>query len=369
MRYRTVDAIRGAAALVVALAHSYQFPWPGIYGVEPPWPALNLLWYLGNFAVAAFIATSGFCLMLPVLQNDELTLTNGVKNFFSRRFLRVFPPHFFCLAICVLLIWSLIGTPTHTHWDVSLPVTTKAFFAHLFLVNNFFPDVQTKINGVFWSIALEWQLYFIFPLFLWLVRTCGIVVSLLVSIVGTYFLDAALTASPYAGTRIHLLFAFISGACGAICLRRFAKIPQFLTGAGGVILIVLLTLFIVALIQFQPFIGLDTLRFSELVIGVITSALLIRMIKNEEDKRQGPLVRRLVIAPLATLGIFSYSIYLMHFPLLQVFWQLTLMKSAWSDQTRYAILMLIEFPIILALCRVFYLLFELPFIKAMRKYR
>ncbi|HEX6799049.1 MAG TPA: acyltransferase family protein, partial [Ktedonobacterales bacterium] len=89
-----VDGARGIAAVYVALHHCWQIVWS-----ETPHP-LPFLWSLldwlayGSFAVSAFIAISGFSLMLPVARGDG-RLPGGAWTFFKRRARRILPPYYF----------------------------------------------------------------------------------------------------------------------------------------------------------------------------------------------------------------------------------------------------------------------------------
>ena len=67
------------------------------------------------------------------------------------------PPYWAALAISVLLIAAgLIGSPSGD------PVAAKDVVVHFFLIQDAVEN--TPPNGVFWSIAVEWHIYFLFPL-------------------------------------------------------------------------------------------------------------------------------------------------------------------------------------------------------------
>lgn len=52
----------------------------------------------------------------------------------------------------------------------------KDLITHLTFTNNLFGDVNcmTHLNGVLWTVAVEMQLYLIFPLLVWLFRKCPV---------------------------------------------------------------------------------------------------------------------------------------------------------------------------------------------------
>jgi peptidoglycan/LPS O-acetylase OafA/YrhL len=62
------------------------------------------------------------------------------------------------------------------------------------------------------------------------------------------------------------------------------------------------------------------------------------------------------------LGLFSYSIYLVHGPLLALVDEDILRKLHVSPLLTFAILLLVAVPVILVVCYAFHLMFEAPFL-------
>src|ERR1700683_757665 len=160
-----LDGLRGLAALYVMLHHAWLTVWTdprtfpgGRTGLLTDWLAF------GHLAVTVFIVLSGFCLAIPVVQSNGV-LSGGPKRFFKKRARRILPPYYFSLTLSCILLLVAIGHPTHTVWDVALPMNPhawiKALAAHLLLVEDFVESYM--LNYVLWSVALEWQIYFLFP--------------------------------------------------------------------------------------------------------------------------------------------------------------------------------------------------------------
>jgi peptidoglycan/LPS O-acetylase OafA/YrhL len=128
-------------------------------------------WLLyGHFAVSVFIVISGFCLMLPVVRGPG-RIPGGPLAFLGRRARRILPPYYCALAFSLVLIALWIGQKTGTHWDISIPVTWQDVVYNLLLVQDVFAG--GKVNHAFWSIAVEWRIYFLFPMFVFLRRRLG----------------------------------------------------------------------------------------------------------------------------------------------------------------------------------------------------
>src|SRR5579884_1165265 len=155
--------MRALAAYVVFVNHAYAQVWPPWLPALPP-RFLSMFSYslvAGHLSVSVFIVISGFCLTLPVCRAGG-ELRGGVRGFLTRRARRILPPYYGALAFCLVLIWTVIGRPTGSLWDVPIRVTPVAVAAHALLVQDLFGT--GAINYVFWSIAVEWQIYFLFPL-------------------------------------------------------------------------------------------------------------------------------------------------------------------------------------------------------------
>lgn len=173
-----LDAIRGAAALYVVCHHSVmQIVVLGDHAHDPFYRILQLLTLYGHYAVDIFIVLSGYCLMLPVLAKNEF---GSLSQFYLRRTIRIVLPYFAALILSLLLIYILIGQQDGTNWaETSLPVSLATTIKHVFLIHQWFPDATTKINPVFWSVGVEYQIYFLFPLFYWLARKLNFIHALI----------------------------------------------------------------------------------------------------------------------------------------------------------------------------------------------
>jgi peptidoglycan/LPS O-acetylase OafA/YrhL len=166
-----LDYLRGLAIFLVFIFHCYQMTF-GVGGQGNPtasqwmqmspwmWPLLPVS--LGWVGVPIFFVISGFCIHLSHARSRE----KGFKTFFLRRFFRIYPPY-----LVALLFFALIFPFTRLGFK-SLDDLVN-FTTHLLLVHNFNLGSLYGINGAFWSIAVEVQLYLLYPLLLWLVRGGG----------------------------------------------------------------------------------------------------------------------------------------------------------------------------------------------------
>jgi peptidoglycan/LPS O-acetylase OafA/YrhL len=166
-----MDGIRGLAALYVLAGHvaGEIASRPGSDAL-PVWLlAICRSFTLSHFVVAVFIVLSGYVLMMPVAQSADGALRGGLASYVKRRFLRIVPAYYAALALsAAIVIWTPhLASGIGSDWDRSVPALThKAIFTHLFLLHNLFWDSIYKLDGPAWTVATEWQIYFLLPLIL-----------------------------------------------------------------------------------------------------------------------------------------------------------------------------------------------------------
>jgi len=214
------DTMRGVALIGVFLAHcrGEAYGWDFDPSHARTLDAiLTFPLFLGAAAVPIFFAISGFCIHLAhrrSTRQDWLT-------FFTRRFFRIYPPY------CVALILECILFRTHllTTGEV---INHSQFFSHLFLIHNGWERTLYGINGSFWSIAVEVQVYLLYPLLFVMARALGWTRTLVITAVIELSLRSwaavciALHAAPPPTFLIQSPFAYwFSWAIGAAVTEAF----------------------------------------------------------------------------------------------------------------------------------------------------
>ncbi len=185
-RLDSIDVLRGLAALSVGLFHLWghdgTYPWPS-YGVVKQSADPHLLSYLtspmrwGFLGVSLFLVLSGFCIHLPLARRKAKSGSYGfsAKEFYLRRMWRLYPAYF--VAVIVAVVMLFIG---NRFFGQSQSVPSLADIAiHLTMLHGVFEHSFYTIVSVFWSLALEFQLYLAYPLFLLLFRKFGVTKSVL----------------------------------------------------------------------------------------------------------------------------------------------------------------------------------------------
>ncbi len=371
LRLDALDGIRGLAALYVALYHALGYAGyttTQYTDLSAPMQLIAAILDLGVYAVPVFIVVSGFCLMLPLAQRDTTYLPGGVSSYVLRRAWRILPSYYVMLLLSLGLIALLpiLQTPQQTNWDTKIPVTIGAIISHLLLIHNIHPGWIYKINGPMWSVAVEWQIYFLFPaLLLPLLRRSNLVITVvLATAVGT--LPHLLLPARVNLDDMHPWFVglFAMGMAGAVV--AFSNDPKiaayrmkirwgWLTAALAIGLSA--TLFLKKdWTGWHPYI-------TEPWVGIVVMCWLIQYIKVSRQGERRSLSQRLLESrTLVTLGIFSYSIYLVHNPI-QGLVNLETLHINMSADARLAMMLVVVTPFAVLCSYGFYLLFERKFMR------
>lgn len=228
-----------------------------------------------------------------------------------------------------------------------LPVDQGAMLAHTFLLHDLSPDWKYKINGVLWSIALEAQLYLIFPILVQSVRKFGRLPTLAVTSALAVTLMVALPDS--VKLNVWFLPLFVLGMAAAY--MAFKPHPRFGTYPREANVLALLAMGALILLLANN----GWISSTDCLVGLATASLCYSQ-TVEPQQRMG---RWLNSRPLVCLGTFSYSLYLMHHPIAQtLYW---LRPTTWTVSTIVAFQFFVSLPVIVGLTWGFSLLFERPF--------
>ena len=326
------------------------------------WPSPEVLRWTGIFfyghdAVDVFIVISGYSLMLPVLRNMG-AFPGGAKRFYVKRFRRIVPPYLAALALSLLLIFTCIGTKTGTHWDISLPVTWRDIVAHVLLVQDVYHP--GKINGAMWSIAVEWHIYAWFPLLLWSWRKYSPWLTALVMLALAYAGQAVVGGTPYSVISPAYYFLFVLGMIAASINFGNETMSNLSKAPWGIITAALFAGFVIAC-RLQSFEQIVQRQFGmDLLMGATAAALLVTAGLGQSS----PVTRVLSTRRLAAVGTFSYSLYLVHAPIIQLVSQVLWRFVGRSESlAMYVLQVLFTVPLCLLIAHRMYLLFEKPFLQ------
>lgn len=108
----------------------------------------------GYMFVDLMLMLSGFLLYLPWANGRQ----RSTRDFYARRALRILPSYWLCLT--VMLVFAL-SQPDFSDGER----LAKDLLAHLSFTHNlfYFSYVQTRLNVVLWTLAVEVQFYLLLP--------------------------------------------------------------------------------------------------------------------------------------------------------------------------------------------------------------
>lgn len=359
-----LDGIRALAALFVVFHHTWQGPFGRVASIG----LLGLLtnWALyGHLAVDVFIVLSGFCLVLPIAQSKYIK--GGPRNFYFKRAHRILPPFYFAIALSLFVNFVIHKIGNHSL------ISPTGVFVNLLLLQDWFPEFN--VLGPLWSVALEWKIYFLFPLFVWIWRRFGVGFMLLAATVigyGATLIFHMLRPEVAMGNTCPwyvLLFAIgMSSGISAVNNTQImpdVKLRWFLPMSIVCSICVLMKWPITAL--GEQVLYVPHLPLIDPFIGVSTAAALLLLYRNQSNNS----IRILQLPswrPLAYIGTFAYSIYLVHLPMLWItvgiLHKIPVLKS--SVPLTALVLFLFVIPFIVAVAYIFYLVCERPFLNKNR---
>jgi len=167
-----LDYLRGVAILAVLVFHTLgmafghdALPWRGWFRDFSG--GGSFLWFLpigmiGQAGVAVFFVVSGFCIHFSFE-----TQGGHWGGFYVRRFFRIYPPYLLALLLSVVI---LAINPGLDFFSVDF---WRQLLSHVFLVHNFDSATIYGFNAALWSLAVEAQLYLLYPILSWLAGRIG----------------------------------------------------------------------------------------------------------------------------------------------------------------------------------------------------
>lgn len=317
-----IDGARAWLALVVLVSHAFDFT--GLGGFDARSLAGQASWHAANLAVDVFIIISGFVICHMRLRRPEPYIL-----YIARRALRIFPVYLICLGIALLTAPILHDAIIAVPWSdgmmraFAVAETTqltpthlpRLLLAYLTLVEGALPDTvldQTSFRLLppAWSLSLEWQFYLVAPFWIAFVRTSrGPMISSALAIVawvlfergafGPFSLPSFLpAAAPYFAIGIATRLALEGG-------RPAARQRHAITATAGAAAPFLLVGWLLGCVHTR-----------DVLVATLLWMLLVILITRGSNRRHGSLAFLLEASWVVAIGRRSFSVYILHWPLL-----------------------------------------------------
>jgi len=249
-----LDGLRGVAILLVLIIHYASF-WP-----RDSQFSMYLYRTLGicTTGVQLFFVLSGFLITGILLDSKETTL-HYFRNFYMRRFLRIFPLYYAAVAIfsiyALALAFGAVRPGQMLGFENNAALNPHEYLSYLpwllTYTSNFWSMIHNELMhvvGPYWTLAIEEQFYLVWPLLVFfLPRKAVLWTSIgLVLVSALWWCLAATTAMGY--TTIYVatpaqVNALGAGAMLAVMMRDpkmrylMAKLSLPILAISGVIIV------------------------------------------------------------------------------------------------------------------------------------
>lgn len=292
-RFEALDGWRGLAALAICFYH-----------VPVVLPMLQKLprWENMELMVDLFLVLSGF--VIAHSWGDRIRDGGSFRAFAAKRFWRIMPMHIAMLAVLVMLELAKLAASK----VVALPLEAAPFtetksiaklVSNLFLTQAMHFHDSTSWNLPAWSISVEFWTYMVFGAVVLLARRMAMPVFLALILSALTVLVAVsprtlLVSNDWGFARA--IYDFFVGAVTYQLFRRGTLRSTF--GVVGEIATVGLVLLFLCYARQDFSIWFAPFMFAMLVVVFAQS--------------KGPVNRALESRPVQALGLWSYSIYMLH---------------------------------------------------------
>jgi peptidoglycan/LPS O-acetylase OafA/YrhL len=304
----SLDALRGLLAITVCIAHSWQVL---VHPAETGDTAASfVLGAAARLAVIGFFCLSGFVIAMSVERNRDRHGTFSLSDYALSRAFRILPPLAFALLATLLLAAALqaAGLDVITAKQAARPAYAVlwrdqlACLATLCIVG----DLTGGLNGPLWSLAYEIQLYVLAGLLIVAAAGWAAWASRLVCAAAIAVIAFALWIAERPGWGWLHLLSFAAFGFGWAAFRARGRMPDHAFAALAVAGLALAVIAFAAGRQglFAEFDRPSLLLLSQVVFSAGVAAAL-------------PIVARWPApALLASTGGFSYTLYILHVPIL-----------------------------------------------------
>jgi len=148
-----LDGMRAISIILVLIYHGSWFY------LGPESPEHNpYIWHnflkQGITGVYIFFSISGFLITSRILQEIKVYGNFSGKNFYVKRFFRIFPPFYFFLSILIILKWTSV---ININWK---DIISSATFTRIY-----FGDTLSWFTAHIWSLCIEEHFYIVLSLF------------------------------------------------------------------------------------------------------------------------------------------------------------------------------------------------------------
>lgn len=308
LRENNFDLLRLLFAATVCLVHSYNLsnfqPLSSIPGILS-----------STVAVKAFFVVSGFLIFMSCERAKSL------GDYAIKRARRIYPAYFTIVMLCAIGLLAVSSKSAHDYFTADWLKYVAANLGFLNFLHPSLPGVfegnrLAAVNGALWTLKIEVMFYLCVPLFVLLFRKFSTLPVILLTYGGAVAYSAVLNAlAEKSGVALFAMLArqlpgqlsyFMAGAFFYYFLPLFERrVAYFLFSAVGILL----------LHRLHP---LPLLEPFALATVVVFFGLFLHL------------------GNFGRYGDFSYGVYILHFPIIQV-----LLQTGWFTHNPWSYLIVV----------------------------
>ena len=289
-RLQNIQGLRAIAALLVIFVHvggPTGFTAKNMAGQDPFW----LLYPIGNAGVDLFFAISGLIMIVTTSRTEHSPPSAG--RFLLRRIIRIYPPYI-AITLALFVLRLFVPSPEGTASGL-LPSLTL------------WPDFAMPILFVGWTLTYEVYFYLVFSISLFVPRRYQLWVLLAwgaVAVIGSLTFAEVSPVLGLIGGVLNLEF-LLGVIVGTAVLRRQLYAPGLclLGGLAGIL--------VTYLVLLGPGSNVPNAWARVVGVGIPAAVILYGVVGLDSRKRRLP-------GWLNQFGDASYSLYLVHVPVLMV---------------------------------------------------
>lgn len=362
--FENLDALRFLCFLVVFFYHSFHTQSESLKSSVIYILVKNNLFVNGNLGVNFFFVLSGFLITYLLIEEKKINSQISLRQFWVRRVLRIWPL-FYLSVFFGFYIFPLLKTLFG-----QTPNETASVWFYITFLNNFdfiskgLPDAS--ILGVLWSVAIEEQFYFIWPIILYLlpINRYWIAFSSVI-IISWVFRACNDTPLVHEYHTLSCIGDMAIGAMGAWLIQVNAKFKLLFKQLKKPYILATYVLFLL-IFFFREYLQ-QTYHIRIFERSLIAGVMLIIILEQNYSKRS--FFKLSQFKKMSRLGIISYGLYSLHFVGILV--TTTILKKLGLDQNLWEILILqtaIALTITIIISHVSYKYYEKPFLTFKKKF-
>jgi peptidoglycan/LPS O-acetylase OafA/YrhL len=333
---------------------------------------------MGGLGVDLFFVISGFLITTLLLQEHENFGDISLKNFWVRRALRLMPLYWLyaaAMTIWMLYDWQQLTPQTASGWTPSEYIASIWFYCVNYAPIQGIWDHQLHFVGPLWSLAIEEQFYFTWPILLslamrtrraWLLP----LTLLLLMLIRRSFVTETTAFLFRLDTRG---VSIVIGCLGAVLFyeHRQAAVLERLASARircvAIAVVAAIVLLCTVLNSWLGWSQLDVHRYFDVILGMSFVLLIGMLWYGPRDQLDKSLSWR----PIAYLGTISYGVYILHGICQWLVWQVWLPDSLLPlpGAIRYPIRLSIALALTFGAAALSYELYEKRFLKLKRRFQ